>query len=58
MPNEDQLTRAERIRLESLAQAQSLTGMTATKQPTVDDVLATAERVEAWLKRADMAGDA
>lgn len=51
--NNDQLTRNERVRLESLSQAFNVLGHTSTQRPTERDVLAQAERIEAWLKAAD-----
>jgi hypothetical protein len=55
---EDKFTRAERVRLESLAQALNVLGHTATERPTEAAVFAQAERIEAWLKRAEFSGDA
>lgn len=47
----DQLTRAERIRLEALSQAVNATTITVSR-PTLEVVLQNAERIEAWLKMA------
>lgn len=55
---EDKLTRQERIRLESLSQAFLITTHVAEQRPTEEEILCRAERIEAWLKRADMSGDA
>ena len=52
MPN-DQLTKPERLRLESLSQSMGLTGLTATERPTIELVFENAERIEAWLKKSN-----
>lgn len=52
---EDKLTRVERIRLESLAmtfRAMDFVGPQA--RPTLDDVFASADKIEAWLRKAPM----
>ena len=49
---EDKLTRAERIRLESLGQAQNMSPLVQRDRPTEGDILRRAERIEAWLKEA------
>ena len=49
MKTEDQLTRAERIRLEALAQAIAAFGARAT---TAQELLDSAEEIEAWLYKA------
>lgn len=53
MPN-DQLTRAERIRLEALSQSMSATALTyhGPTRPTMFDVLRNAEQIEAWIRKA------
>lgn len=56
MMTNDQLTRNERIRLESLSQAHVLTNMTATERPTAEQILTNAEKIETWLKSADLKG--
>lgn len=48
----DQLTRGERIRLESLSQSIHVTNLIATKQPTLGTILENAEAIERWLKLA------
>lgn len=55
---QDQLTRRERIRLESFAQAQSSMSFTATKKPTLADLFEQAEEIERWLLNANQTGDA
>ncbi len=47
---EDQLTRDERIRLESLAQAN--VSMTMTR-PSADDVIAVAEKFEGYIRGSE-----
>lgn len=49
IPN-DQLTRNERIRLESLSQSIQATAITSSNRPTLSDILANAEKIEVWLK--------
>ena len=49
---EDKMTRAERIRLESLAQAMNMTPIVDANRPSEANILARAERIEAWLKEA------
>ena len=49
---EDKMTRAERIRLESLAQSMNMSPLVHAQRPTEEDILARAERIEAWLKEA------
>lgn len=50
---EDKLSRAERIRLESLSQAQHMTGFVSKEQPTEAEIIARAQRIEDWLKEAN-----
>lgn len=50
MPSQDQLTRAERIRLEALAQA--IASQMTLRQSDFEAVLRRAERIEEWLKLA------
>lgn len=52
MPTNDQLTRAERIRLEALSQSSQITMICSTTRPTVQDVLNNAETIETWLRQA------
>ena len=49
MNNQDQLTRAERVRLEALAQAIMAFGPRAV---TAQEVMNSAEEIEAWLYKA------
>jgi hypothetical protein len=49
---EDKLTRAERIRLESLSQALQITIVESAARPTLKTILDNAERIEAWLRKA------
>ena len=52
---QDQLTRQERIRLESLNQAKELTVLVHQgSRPTMNDVLNYAEQIEIWLKKAGL----
>lgn len=52
MINQDQLTRGERIRLESLSQSMSATTLTSKERPSLTDILNNAEKIESWLKKA------
>ncbi len=51
---EDKLTRNERIRLEALARTQ---GMSAIHPDEWETMKEQAEKVEAWLKEADLKGN-
>lgn len=53
MPNNDQLTQRQRVRLESLAQAQAMIRIFSTEQPSEANVFQLAERIEAWLSTLD-----
>lgn len=55
MIGEDKLTRPERVRLESFAQACQSFVMTGHpgRPPTLDDVMARAEQIEEWLAKAN-----
>lgn len=48
----DQLTRNERIRLESLSQSIQATAITSNHRPVLADILANAAVIENWLKSA------
>lgn len=52
---EDKLSRAERIRLESFAQATNTVLMTRDRntRPTLGELFTQAEQIEAWLKKAN-----
>ena len=50
----DQLTRNERIRLEALARTQGMSSITPDNWDMMRDQ---AEKVEAWLKQADLKGN-
>lgn len=50
---EDQLTRAERVRLESLAQASHITGAAMGRQVPLTKVFEVAKEVEKFLLAAD-----
>lgn len=49
---DDQLTRAERIRLECLVQSLIATTIVSFDRPTIADILFNAEFIEKWLKAA------
>jgi hypothetical protein len=53
MPN-DKLTKAERLRLEALAQTIGTIRLTSEERPTLNDIFMQAETIEAWLKNANM----
>ncbi len=48
----DQLTRAQRVRLESLSQAVNMTVLISTEKPTLQGILGNAKSIEAFLKEA------
>ena len=50
MMSNDQLTRNERIRLESLSQSIQATAITSKNRPLLSDILSNAEKIEDWLK--------
>lgn len=54
MMTNDQLTRNERIRLEALARTQ---GMSSINPNNWEEMREQAEKVEAWLKAADIKGN-
>ena len=51
--NNDQLTRNERVRLEALARTQ---GISAINPNNWEEMKEQAEKVEKWLKEADLTG--
>jgi len=55
MPNNDQLTKQERLRLESFAMAvnSSFTIRTNSERPELDDLFEQAKRIEEFLKGAN-----
>lgn len=53
MIGEDKLTRNERIRLEALARTQGMAGIRPEEWEVMKEQ---AEKVEQWLKEADMKG--
>lgn len=49
---QDQLTRAQRVRLEALSQAMAATGLVSPQRPKIEDIFENAKRIEAFLKEA------
>lgn len=56
MQLQDQLTRFERIRLESLSQSMMLTQLTSSERPTKEKILANAKEIEQFLLDANKNG--
>ena len=52
IPN-DQLTKQERLRLESLSQSMAATSMSSNERPTLDLIFENAKRIEEFLKASN-----